>query len=50
MMMTEEGRAVAQWRTAIMKDVVQRMNEEAQLLDFETEFGDEPELLGNRVN
>ena len=49
MMMTEEGRAVAKRRTAIMRDIVQRMNEEALLLDFETEL-DEPEPQGNRVN
>jgi len=34
MMMTETGSAVARRRTGIMKTVVQRMEEEASLLDF----------------
>jgi len=36
MMMTEVGRTVAKRRTAVMRDVVQKMNEEADLIDFDT--------------
>ena len=50
MMMTEEGRAVAKRRTAIMRDIFERMSEEALLLDFEKEFGDEPERQGNSIS
>lgn len=35
MMMTEIGRAVAKRRTAVMRDFVQKMNGEADLIDFE---------------
>jgi len=45
MMMTEVGRAVAKQRTGIMRDIVQRMNVEAHLLDFET-LEDMPDLQG----
>jgi len=46
MMMTEVGRAVAKRRTGIMRDIVQRMNVEARLLDFEN-LEDTPDLREN---